>query len=183
MKETASSEPVPARTGAHGAGSLLPLVYTELRAAAGKLMNNQRHDHTLQPTALVHEAYAKLAKAGVRFNDDSHFYYAAAKAMRQILVDHALSRRRKKRGGAARIQLELNDEIVGSHESNFDWLAMDEALSKLAETSPRRAQVVMLRFFAGLTDAKISAILQISEPTVRRDWASARLWLFRHMHA
>jgi RNA polymerase sigma factor (TIGR02999 family) len=165
------------------ADSLLPQVYAELRAAAAKLMADERRGHTLQPTALVNEAYAKLAKAGAQFESELHFFNAAAQAMRRILVDHALARGRRKRGGG-QAKVELNDlNVPPQFSDNMDWLALDEALTKLAEVSPRQAQVVMLRFFAGLGDAQIAQLLQISEPTVRRDWATARPWLFRQMNA
>jgi RNA polymerase sigma factor (TIGR02999 family) len=184
MSEPVISSTLPEPATLHGANSLLPLVYRELRAAAAKLMADERVDHTLQPTALVHEAYAKLAKADARFRNESHFFYAGAQAMRQVLVDHALARRRQKRGGAGRIKLELDEAILPPQQDvEMDWLALNEALDKLAEASPRRAHVVLLRFFAGLSDARIATMLQISEPTVRRDWAAARMWLYREMLA
>jgi RNA polymerase sigma factor (TIGR02999 family) len=168
----------------HGASSLLPLVYQELRAAAGRLMASERSDHTLQPTALVHEAYVRLAKAGARFKTESHFFYAAAQAMRRILVDHALARGCQKRGGREGRKAELNDANVSAQEpQQLDWLALDEAIDKLSAVSPRQAQVVMLRFFGGLSDAQIAQTLQVSPTTVRRDWATARPWLYRQMQA
>jgi RNA polymerase sigma factor (TIGR02999 family) len=167
------------------ADSLLPQVYAELRAAAGRMMKSERSTHTLQPTALVHEAYAKLAKAGARFQDDLHFFNAAAQAMRRILLDHADARAAEKRGGGrdrARVELEgLN--LAASATDEMDWPALNKALDELAKASPRQAQVVSLKFFAGLPDAQIASLLQISEPTVRRDWATARPWLHRQMSA
>ena len=171
----------------HGARSLLPLVYDELRAAAGRLMADERRAHTLQPTALVHEAYAKLAKAGCAFEGELHFFNAAAQAMRRILLDHALARGRQKRGGGGgasvrRQRVDLDDVNISVAESrNTDWLALDEALKELEKAAPRQARVVMLRFFAGQGDAKIAELLGVSEPTVRRDWAAARVWLYRQM--
>ncbi len=165
----------------HSADSLLPLVYAELRARAAKLMSAERPDHTLQRTALVHEAYLKLANAGARFQSKLHFFNAAALAMRRILVDHAMRRGRKKRhGGGVRLNLE-DHTIPPQPAANIDGLALNEALDELAAASPRQAQVVMLRFFAGLGDAEIARLLDISEPTVRRDWATARPWLYRRM--
>jgi len=168
-----------------GAGSLLPLVYDELRAAAGRLMADERRAHTLQPTALVHEAYAKLAKAGCAFDSELHFFHAAAQAMRRILLDHALARGRQKRGGGGagrRERVDLDDVNISVAESrNTDWLALEESLKQLEQAAPRQAQVVGLRFFAGLGDAKIANLLGVSEPTVRRDWAAARVWLYRQM--
>lgn len=160
---------------------LLPLVYKELRARAARLLADQRPDHTLQRTALVHEAYLKLAKAGIQFHSPLHFFNAAAVAMRQILVDHAIARRREKRGGG-RARIDLDDATLPpAPASKMDWLALNESIDRLAEFAPRQAQVVMLRFFAGLADAEIADLLKISQPTVRRDWAAARVWLHQHM--
>ena len=170
--------------GAGGADALLPLVYQELRARAARMLSEQRRDHTLQRTALVHEAYLKLAKSGVHFDSPLHFFNAAALAMRQILVDHAIARTRKKRGGgaAARARLDLDDaSLPVEPASHTDWLALNEAVDKLAKAAPRQAQVVILRFFAGLADREIAELLNISEPTVRRDWSAARTWLYQKM--
>jgi len=160
---------------------LLPLVYDELRLRAGKLMAGERRDHTLQRTALVHEAYLKLAGGDLSFQSRMHFFNAAALAMRRILVKHAVRRGRLKRGGGrARVNLaEL--ELGEDSPAEMDWLELDEALNDLERDSPRRHQVVMLRFFSGRTEAEIAQMLDISEATVRRDWASARTWLYRAM--
>jgi RNA polymerase sigma factor (TIGR02999 family) len=170
------------KEGAHSAESMLPLVYEELRAAAARLMAGERADHTLQRTALVHEAYAKLARSGARFESDLHFFHTAALAMRRVLVDHAVARGAKKRSGARR-RLELDDANLPPNEpaNPLDWLALDEAIKKLEKISPRRAQVVMLKYFAGLTDAEIAKLLGMSESPVRREWATARAWLYQHM--
>jgi RNA polymerase sigma factor (TIGR02999 family) len=160
--------------------SLLPLVYDELRSRAGRLMAAERRDHTLQRTALVHEAYLRLVKPGATFQSRLHFFNAAALAMRRILVDHASARKSLKRGGAFR-EVNLEDVDPAQEERAVDILALDEALTKLAERSPRQAQVVNLRFFAGLKDAEIGEMLGVTEKTVRRDWASARLWLYDQM--
>jgi RNA polymerase sigma factor (TIGR02999 family) len=165
----------------HHADSMLPLVYQELKARAARLLADQRSDHTLQRTALVHEAYLKLANAGVKFQSSLHFFNTAALAMRQILVDHATARGRQKRGGG-RARIDLDDaNLPPQQSSSMDWLALDEALNELAGVSPRQAQVVMLRFFAGLSDGEIASLLEISEKTVRRDWATARPWLHNHI--
>jgi RNA polymerase sigma factor (TIGR02999 family) len=167
--------------------SLFPLVYDQLRRRAGRLMAGERRDHTLQATALVHEAYLKLANAGCSFEGRLHFLNAACLAMRRILASHARERGRQKRvGGRARIAVndvdpEKTDAFLDESANGLDWLALDEALRKLAELSPRQAQVVQLRFFAGLEDAEIAELLWISGPTVRRDWAAARLWLCKAM--
>src|SRR5262245_18436459 len=129
MSDSVQADPVrstPPLSAGHDADSLVPLIYAELRAAAGRLMGAERTDHTLQPTALVHEAYAKLPKAGVQFQDDSHFFYAAAQAMRRILLDHALARGRKKRGGKGRIRVELTEVDIGLQNSEeMDFQALD----------------------------------------------------------
>lgn len=158
---------------------LFPLVYDELRARAGKLMATERRDHTLQRTALVHEAYLKLVGHGGSFQSRLHFFNAAALAMRRILVKHAARRGRLKRGrGYSRIDLA---ELDGGKQpdSQMDWLELDEALKQLEQASPRRYQVVMLRFFSGRTEVEIADMLGIGEATVRRDWSAARIWLYR----
>ncbi len=168
---------------AGAADELLPLVYEELRARAGKLMAAERRDHTLQRTALVHEAYLKLVGSGAGFQSRLHFFNAAALAMRRILVKHAVSRGRLKRGGG-RSRVNLGDMDVADASANeLDWLELDEALKQLESTSPRRHQIVMLRFFCGRTEAEIAQMLGIGEATVRRDWSAARIWLFRAMES
>lgn len=163
------------------ADALLPLVYEELRQRAGSLLSMERRDHTLQRTALVHEAYLRLVGAGASFRSRMHFFNAAALAMRRILVKHAVRRGRLKRGGG-RARVELAELELADHSpAEMDWLELDEALKELERDSPRRHQVVMLRFFSGRTEAEISQMLDISEATVRRDWASARTWLYRAM--
>jgi RNA polymerase sigma factor (TIGR02999 family) len=172
----------------HAAEALFPLVYEQLRARAGQLMASERRDHTLQRTALVHEAYLRLVNAGCTFESRLHFLNAAALAMRRSLANHARDRGRLKRGGD-RGEVDLSSvpdadaPIDQSGIDQLDWMALDEALEKLAALSPRQAQVVNLRYFAGLKDAQIAELLKISEPTVRRDWATARPWLYRHMRA
>jgi RNA polymerase sigma factor (TIGR02999 family) len=163
------------------AEELLPLVYEELRARAGKLIAGERLDHTLQRTALVHEAYLQLAGADLSFQSRLHFFNAAALAMRRILVKHAVRRNRLKRGGGnARLsfsRIDLADDSAGP----MDWHGLDEALNQLEQVSPRRHQIVMLRFFSGRTETEVAEMLGISEATIRRDWAAARIWLYRAM--
>jgi RNA polymerase sigma factor (TIGR02999 family) len=160
---------------------LLPLVYDELRSRAGRVIAGERCNHTLQRTALVHEAYLKLARGQLGFQSRAHFFNAAALAMRRILVDHATSRAALKRGGARR-RVPLSNVDVADHSSEaIDWLELDEALKQLEVASPRRHQVVMLRFFSGRTEDEIAEMLGISDVTVRRDWATARVWLYRAM--
>lgn len=157
---------------------LLPLVYDELRARAGKLMSAERRDHTLQRTALVHEAYLKLVGPGVNYQSRLHFFNAAALAMRRILVNHAHEHRTLKRGGAfARVELDDIDVADNVPSDPLDWVGLDDALKRLEAESPRQHQVVMLRFFSGRTEAEIAQMLGISESTVRREWATARVWL------
>lgn len=161
---------------------LLPLVYDELRSRAGRLMAAERKDHTLQRTALVHEAYLKLVRPGINFQSRLHFFNAAALAMRRILVDHAHARNSLKRGGAFR-EVCLDDvDPAGGDGKDVDLLALDEALTRLATQSRRQADVVNLRFFAGLKDEEIAELLGVNEKTVRRDWAAARLWLYDQMN-
>lgn len=163
------------------AAALLPLVYDELRARAGRLLAGERRNHTLQRTALVHEAYLKLVRGDLSFSGRRHFFNAAALAMRRILVDHAARRATQKRGGG-RARLDLDDlEVADASNQPMDWLELDEALKELERVSPRRHEIVMLRFFSGRTEEEIAEMLGVSEATVRRDWAAARIWLFRAM--
>jgi RNA polymerase sigma factor (TIGR02999 family) len=146
-------------------------------------MAAERRNHTLQRTALVHEAYLKLVGSRAGFRSRLEFFSAAGLAMRRILVDHATRRSSLKRGGdRARVDLEAADIPQASGSGpEFDWLELDEVLKSLEQLSPRQYQVVILRFFSGRTEAEIAEMLQISEPTVRRDWATARVWLFKAM--
>jgi RNA polymerase sigma factor (TIGR02999 family) len=169
------------RGESHAAEELLPLVYEELRRRAGKLLAFERRDHTLQRTALVHEAYLKLVGPGASFQSRLHFFNAAALAMRRILVKHASRRGRLKRGGGrARVNL-VDIDVADKSRQVLDWLELEEALKELEQVSPRRHEVVMLRFFSGRTEAEIAEMLGVSEPTVRRDWGAARIWLYRTM--
>jgi RNA polymerase sigma factor (TIGR02999 family) len=158
--------------------SLLPLVYEELRVMARVRLNQERKGHTLQATALVHEAYIRLIGAdSPPWNDRRHFFFAAAEAMRRILIDHARKRGRVKRGGG-RVQVTLGDVEVGSGLPLEDLLALDEAIHRLEEQDPRMAGIVRLRFFAGLSVEETAKALEVSERTVKRDWAVARAWLY-----
>lgn len=159
---------------------LFPLVYNELHRRASAMMARERRDHTLQATALVHEAFLKVARPGVSFQSRLHFYNSAALAMRRILVDHAAARSAQKRGGGA-AGVPLSEVDPAGELPETDVLALDEALKTLESRSPRQHQVVMLRFFGGLRDAEIAEMLSVSEKTVRRDWATAKLWLAAEM--
>jgi RNA polymerase sigma factor (TIGR02999 family) len=175
------------RGEARAADALFPMVYEELRQRAGKMLASERRNHTLQRTALVHEAYVRLVRAGASYQGRLHFFNAAARAMRHILLHHATKHRTAKRGGnRVRVDLEGLDTTVATEDHTgldaVDWIVLDEAMKRLENASPRQHQVVMLRFFAGRTEAEIAQMLQVSEPTVRRDWATARLWLFRALN-
>lgn len=158
-------------------------VYNSLRKIAARRMRGERPGHTLTPTALVHEAYLKLADyEAVEWSDRAHFFAVAARAMRQILIDHALRKKTRKRGGDW-MQVTLSDE-AGAHSSNAqDLIDLDEALSRLERRHPRRAHVVICRFFSGLDLKETAAALDISLATVKRDWVAARAWLNHELTA
>lgn len=161
---------------------LLPAVYEELRRLAGRYMRHQAPEHTLQTTALVHEAYLRLIdQRRIDWASRAHFFGVAAKAMRSILIDHARRRRAAKRGGkAGRRTLGAAGEVADPG-SAVDVLALDEALTRLAERDPRKSQVVELRYFGGLTLAEVAEVLGISPATVKREWIAARAWLRREL--
>ena len=160
---------------------LMPLVYAELRQLARNYLQRERSDHTLQPTALVHEAYLRLTdQTRVTWQNRAHFYAIAAQMMRRILVDHARTHVAEKRGGL-RHKLSLDEARFVPEERAADLLALDEALKTLGATNERQSRVVELRFFGGLSEAEAAEVLQISEKTVRRDWQMAKLWLYREM--
>lgn len=166
------------RTGDNAARSeLITLVYPELRKIAGNYMRRERPEHTLQTTALVHEAYLRLAgENGHSWENRAHFFAVAAQVMRQILVDHARRHRSAKRGGGL-IPFEWTDALVVDDRNADTVLEIDRALEKLAEWDARQADVVVYRFFGGLTEEEIAQVLNISERTVKRDWKMARAWL------
>jgi RNA polymerase sigma factor (TIGR02999 family) len=161
---------------------LLPLVYDELRRQARRYMRAQTPGHTLQTTALVHEAYLRLAgQSAVDWKGRAHFFGVAAKAMRSILVDHARARTAAKRGGAARaITLDDAGRIAGP-QASVDVLALDEALGRLGELDARKSQLVELRYFGGLGIDEAAAVLGVSATTVKREWTTARAWLRREL--
>jgi len=163
---------------AAAAERLMPLVYEELRALAGGYFRQQRADHTLQPTALAHEAFVKLIdQTSARFNDRAHFFAVAATAMRQILTDHARRARAEKRGGERR-QVNIEDvNAEAANRSQIDLLALDDALAKLERQDPRQHRVVELRFFGGLSMEEIAGVIGVSKATVELDWRAARAWL------
>jgi RNA polymerase sigma factor (TIGR02999 family) len=161
---------------------LLPLVYGELRAMAGACLSGERRDHTLQPTALVNEAYLKLAaKDDPHWTDRRHFYRAAAVVMRSILINHARERRRQKRGGGEMKKIPLDDHLAVFEERALDLVALDEALEKLETIDARQTEMIELRFFAGLSIKEAAEVMGVSERTLQADWSLARAWLLREM--
>src|SRR5262245_13235345 len=164
------------------ADELLRRVYGELRAVAGQRMSEERLDHTLQPTALVNEAWLRLAGdgKGLAFDSRGHFFKAAAEAMRRILIEHARSRGRQKRGGGARAVPLSAVELVSQADSG-EILSVDEAIRRLEGRDDRMAEIVKLRFFAGLSEEETAKALGLSDRTVRREWLLARAWLGREL--
>jgi RNA polymerase sigma factor (TIGR02999 family) len=162
--------------------SLIPLVYKELRAIAGRYLSRESPGHTLQSTALVHEAYFKLiGQRRVRWQNRAHFFGIAAQMMRRILIDHARHQSRDKRGGSTP-KLSLDEALTAAEaETDLDLLALDEALTALAQIDPRGAQIIELRFFSGLTLEETAEVVGVSSGTVKRDWSAARAWLYREM--
>jgi RNA polymerase sigma-70 factor, ECF subfamily len=160
---------------------LFAAVYRELRNMAGKLFRREPQGNTLQPTALVHEAYVKLVdQTRADWQSRTHFFAVAAQAMRRILVDHARGRGALKRGGKQKRVL-LDDNLLPGLEPNADLLAVDEALSKLSEFDPRQGQLVELRFFGGLSVAEAAEVLGISKRSAEREWTVVRAWLRREL--
>jgi RNA polymerase sigma-70 factor (ECF subfamily) len=166
---------------AQAADKLLPLVYEELRRLAARYMRAESEGHTLQPTALVHEAYLRLVnQADARWQNRAHFFAVAARAMRNILVDHARGLRAAKRGGGGH-KLPLKEAADVTLERGGYVVALDEALSRLAAFDLQQGRVVELRFFGGLTIEETAEVLGISPKTVQRDWLMARAWLHREV--
>jgi len=158
---------------------LMPLVYNELRRLAGHYMALEHNGHSLQATALVNEAYLRLVdQRQVRWQGRAHFFALASHMMRRILVDYARRRHYAKRGGDAR-RVSLDEAMIVSEEKAPDVVALDDALTRLAGVDLRKSQVVELRYFGGLSMEEIAGVLKISEVTVRRDWSTAKAWLYR----
>ena len=163
-------------------GKLTPLVYEELRRLAHRHMGGQRPDHTLQTTALVNEAYLRLAdQTNPSWQNRAHFFAVAARAMRQILVNYAKSYRAQKRGGGA-LKVELDEAAIVSPEQSKEIVDLHEALERLAALDSRKAHVVELKYFGGLNHDEIAEVLKISPVTVRRDWIFAKAWLHNELH-
>jgi RNA polymerase sigma-70 factor, ECF subfamily len=160
---------------------LVPLVEAELRRLARTFMARERAGHTLQTTALVNEAFLRLADAqSVRWQDRAHFFGIAARLMRRVLVDHARARKVQKRGGGAE-RVSVEENLLVSREPEVDVLALDHALSALAEVDARKARVIEMRFFGGMTVDETAEALRVSTDTVKRDWRLAKLWLLREL--
>lgn len=160
---------------------LLPLVYDRLRQMARRQMKGERSNHTLDATALVHEAFVKLeGQRDVSWQNRAHFLSIAAMAMRRVLVNHAESKRAQKRG-SGEVLATFDDEALGTSMRADELLALDEALRRLTTMNERQAKVVELSFFGGLTHVEIAEVLGVSEPTVRRDWRIARAWLTKEL--
>ena len=162
--------------------TLMPIVYKELRKLADHYLRQERPDHTLQPTALVHEAYLRLA--GIRdmeLRNRAHFYGAAAQIMRRVLVDHSRQRRALKRGGPTPAVVPFDEALDAAIDGSTDLVALDEALGALEAIAPERARVVELRYFGGLSVDETADYLGIAPATVKRHWAFARAWLFKRL--
>lgn len=170
-----------AKDDAEAPERLMPLLYEELRRLARSYLRQERGDHTLQATALVHEAYLRLVDdRSVQWQNRAHFYAVAARLMRRILVDHARAHNTAKRGGLNQ-KVVLDEQLMLAQNGGPDLVALDGALQNLARVYPRKSEVVELKFFGGLEAKDIAEVLQISEKTVLRDWNFAKLWLYREL--
>jgi RNA polymerase sigma factor (TIGR02999 family) len=160
---------------------LMPIVYDELRRQAARYLRRERPGNTLQTTALIHEAYVRLVdQRNVQWQNRAHFFGIAAQLMRRILVDHARTKKRAKRGGSD-IRVSLGDATVAVKGQDLDVVALDEALERLAQIDVQQSRVVELRFFSGLTVEETAEVMGISNATVKRDWSMAKAWLHREL--
>lgn len=165
----------------HAAGDLLPLVYAELHRIAAAYMRRERPDHTLQPTALINEAYLRLVGEDVDWKDRGHFIGLAAHVMRRVLVDYARQHNAERRAGGLQ-RVEMEDNLAISPQRLEEVLFLDQALARLKEKSARQAQVVELKYFGGLSIEQIAAILDVAPRSVKRDWSLARIFLYRELN-
>ena len=164
----------------HALAAVTPLIYEELRRLARKHMRGERANHTLQSTALVHEAYVRLLGQNVEWKSRTHFYAIAAKMMRRILMDHAKKHKASKRGSGVAAQ-SLDEPALVAQESTKELIALDDALTTLAKIDPQRSEIVELRYFGGLSNEESAEVLGISPATVQRQWAGAKVWLYNEM--
>jgi RNA polymerase sigma factor (TIGR02999 family) len=165
------------------ANELAPLVYAELRRMAGAYMQRERSGHTLQATALVHEAYMRLVGGEpAEWQNRAHFFAIAAHTMRQVLLDYARRRHADKRGGAGIRKVDMDADLLVASDALEDVIAVDEALEKLAAIDPRQSRLVELRFFAGLSVEEAAEVLGVSAVTVKREWRLAKAWLRRELY-
>lgn len=161
--------------------ALVPLVYAELRRIAANRLRHESPGHTLQPTALVHEAYLRLIEQNrTNWKNRAQFFGIAAEMMRRILINHALAKKAEKRGGGA-VQVSLSAADAATPQLDFDIFVLDEALKKLATFDERKSRIIELKFFAGLTIEEIGEVLNIAHATVEREWTTARAWLYREI--
>jgi RNA polymerase sigma factor (TIGR02999 family) len=160
---------------------LLPLVYSELHRLARSYMRRERPNHTLQPTALINEAYMGLANATIDWQNRAHFIGVAANAMRRILVDHARAHMAAARGGEYR-QVEWTESLGLPAERSRELIALDDALQQLEKLNPRQARIIELHYIGGLSFEEVGAVMDLSTRTAKRDWALARLWLFKQIN-
>lgn len=159
----------------------MPLVYEELRRIAANYLRKERSDHTLQPTALVNEAYLKLVDiSSVEWQDKAHFFAVSSNVMRRILVDYARAANTNKRGGDVQ-KVELSEAISFAKEKEIDLLALNDALERLEEIDERQSKIVEMRFFGGLSVEETAEVLQLSTRTIKREWAMAKAWLYQQM--
>ncbi|HRH43193.1 MAG TPA: sigma-70 family RNA polymerase sigma factor [Pyrinomonadaceae bacterium] len=160
---------------------LFPLVYSELKQLAAAQLRNEREDHTLQPTALVHEAYLRLIEQhSVDWQNKAHFFSIASEMMRRILVNHAINHQAKKRG-RGETKIALDEAVSFASERDINLIDLDTALLKLAGLDERQARIVEMKFFGGLSTEEVAAVLEISGRTVKREWRSAKIWLYEEM--
>jgi RNA polymerase sigma factor (TIGR02999 family) len=169
-----------ARGDSEAADKLFPLVYGELHRLAKSYMRRERHDHTLQATALINEAYLRLAREDTDWNSREHFIGVAANVMRRVLVDYARAHRAEQRGGGLQ-RVELQDDLAISAGKLDEVEQLDEALKLLERENPRQAKVVELRYFGGLSVEQIASFMGFSPRSVKRDWSLARIWLYRQL--
>ena len=163
---------------------LLPLVYNELRRLADTYLRKERSNHTLQPTALVHEAYLRLAgqNNSIEWENRAHFFGVSARLMREILIEYARAQNRQKRGGEFKTQIALDEVVSFANQKQLDVVAVDEALTKLEKLDERQARIVEMKFFGGLTIEEIGEVLDVSPATVKREWATGKLILYKMLN-